>query len=228
MNRFPTFPTLAFALLLPLVLPTLQAQEEDAYQEAFVAYKSGKSIQALELVDAMLVKDPSPRALELKGRILHETGKYKEAEDFYFAALGKDPGMISPHFYLGEAAFRRKSWSESIQYFRVHISKVEDSPKNAKNSILKLIYCYIATGNLPEAARWITTLDPTDDFNPAYYFARAAMAFATGKTSEYNEALQQARTVYSNEVYNQFEPDLLFTLKNMSKPASVDELTKVQ
>ncbi|NJK90676.1 MAG: tetratricopeptide repeat protein [Blastochloris sp.] len=204
---------LILSLLLPVLLP---AQELDGYQEAFVAHKSGRQEQALQLVDALLLKGPNPKALELKGRILHSLNNYKEAENFYFSALEQDPAMTSPHYHLGEAAFKRKAWSEAIQYYRVHINKVKESP----DSRLKTVYSYLAAGNLPEAGRWITTLDPVDDFNPAYYFARAAMAFSNGKTQEYNETLQQARTIYGNEVFNSYEPDLLFLLKNLPKSES--------
>lgn len=192
-----------------LQTPCLTAEATDDYQEALVALKSGKPDQALQLIDALLVKNPLPRAFELKGRILHAQGKYAEAENFYFSALEKDPQLITPHFYLGEAAFRRKAWSESIQYFRNHLSKAKES----KDSILKMIYAYIATGNFPEAGRWTTALDPVDEFNPSYYFARAAMTYSGGRQKEYNEILQQARTIYGNEVYNSYEADLLFLQK---------------
>lgn len=219
----------SFFILVGLALATLHntayaTEVADDYQEALVALKSGKPDQALQLVDALLVRNPLPRAIELKGRILHAQGKYVEAENFYFSALEKDPAMVSPHFYLGEASFRRKAWSESIQYFRNHLSKAKDS----KDSILKMIYAYIATGNFAEAARWTTALDPVDEFYPCYYFGRAAMAFSEGKLKEYSEILQQARTIYGNDVYNAYEPDLLFLLKALSKRETTAPALKTQ
>lgn len=185
----------------------------DGYQEALVALKSGKLEQALQEVDAYIVKSSAPKGFELKGRILHAQGKYSEAETFYFSALEKDSELVSPHFYLGEASFKRKAWSEAIQYYRVHISK----NKTAKESILKTIYCYLISGNFPEAARWLTALDPVDENSPAYYFARAATAFSENKMPEYTELLRQVRTLYGNDVFNTYEPDLLFALKALPK-----------
>lgn len=205
-----------FVLILGYILPSfhlLAANPADDYQETLVAFKSGKLEKALQLADAYLVKNTDPKGLELKGRILHAQAKYNEAETFYFSALEKNPEMISPHFYLGEAAFKRRAWSESIQYFRFHLSKSKES----KDSILKLIYSYLVTGNYPEAARWLTALDPVDETNPAYYFARAATAYSNQKSQEYNDVLQQARTIYGNEIFNSYEPDLLFLLKDMLK-----------
>jgi tetratricopeptide (TPR) repeat protein len=198
----------------------------DDYQEALVAFKTGKMEQALQLVDALLVKNPLPRGLELKGRILHAQGHYTEAENFYFSALEKDPELVSPHFYLGEAAFKRKAWSESIQYFRVHLGKAKES----RDTILKMVYCYIAIGNFSEAARWNTALDPVDEFQPCYYFARAAMALSNGKQKEYTDTLQQARTIYGNDIYNTYEPDLLFLLKSLPKnsPEAAEPTSKSQ
>jgi tetratricopeptide (TPR) repeat protein len=223
MSHSTYFSALFFGLTFFVLAPLSMANEKgDDYQEALVAYKSGQYDQALERVDALLVKSVLPRGFELKGRILHAQGKYLEAETTYFSALEKDPELHSVHYYLGEAAFKRKSWSEGIQYFRVHLAKVPGS----KDSILKMIYCYLATGHFPEAGRWITALDPVDEFSPAYYFARAAISYATDKHKEYAEILQQSRTIYSNEIFNQYEPDLLFLLKSLPKPEATQPVAE--
>ncbi|MEM6601599.1 MAG: hypothetical protein AAF649_09465, partial [Verrucomicrobiota bacterium] len=48
-----------------------------------------------------------------------------------------------------------------------------------------------------------------NDLKPDYYFARAAMAYATENPEEYVSVLRQARTIYSTQVFNRYEPDLL-------------------
>ncbi|MDX6767430.1 MAG: tetratricopeptide repeat protein [Candidatus Methylacidiphilales bacterium] len=188
---------------------------DDAYQEAFVAFKSGHFDEALHRVDALLLKAPPPaRVLELKGRILHRMGSPDKAEGFFFMALERDPELVSAHFHLGEAAFRRKEWSDALQYYLVHLKKVP----GAKATLLKVVYCQIASDQLTQAAQFILGLDPSDEYEPGYYFARAALALASGKEKEAADALAQARTIYGNEVFFSYEPDFLFLRKNVTWP----------
>jgi tetratricopeptide (TPR) repeat protein len=191
--------------------------EDLAYQEAFVAYKAGKWEEALQRVDALLLKTPVPaRVFELKGRILTRKGEPAQAESFLFMALERDSELVSAHFHLGEAAFRRKEWGDALAYYLIHLKHAPDS----KATILKLVYCQIATDQLARAAQFILRLDPSDEFEPGYYFARAAVALASGKDKAAAEALAQARTIYGNDVFGVYEPDLLFLRKNLSWPGS--------
>lgn len=201
-----------------------KAPEGDAaYQEAFVAFKAGKLDEALQRVDAMLLRAPAPaRVLELKGRILLRKGEPEKAEPFFFMALERDPEWVSAHFHLGEAAFRRKEWSDALQYYLIHLKHVPGS----KATILKLVYCQVASDQLTQAAQFILGLDPSDEYEPGYYFARAAMALASGKTKESADVLAQARTIYGNDVYAVYEPDLLFLRKNVTWPRSAAPAAK--
>ncbi|MDD5260585.1 MAG: tetratricopeptide repeat protein [Methylacidiphilales bacterium] len=209
--------SLALVLCIPILaqFSTFASEPsvpEDSYQEAFAVFKAGQLNEALQRVDALLAKTPAEaRTLELKGRILLGLGKYQQAQDFFFNAIDKNPEQYSAHFYLGESAFRLEHWGEAVQYYKIYLNKVP----TGKLAVLKMIYCHLASRNLTDAAKWITTLDPVDELHPYYYFARAALAYSTGKTSEYQEALQQARTIYGNDVYTELEPDLLFVLKKI-------------
>jgi len=196
---------------------------DTAYQEAFVAFKSGKMEEALQRVDSLLLHAPAPaRVLELKGRILLRMGEPAKAEPFFFMALERDPEWVSAHFNLGEAAFRRKEWSNALQYYLMHLKHVPGS----KATILKLVYCQVAADQLTQAAQFILGLDPSDEFEPGYYFARAAMALASGKSQQAVEVLAQARTIYGNDVYALYEPDFLFLRKNVTWPRSTPPSAK--
>lgn len=171
----------------------------------------------MQRVDALLASDPPlARTLELKGRILHGLQRYEEAEQFYFQALEKDPELASVHFHLGEAAFRRASWVDALQYYSVHLRE----QRGSRPTVLKMVYCYVAAGNMTDAAKWMQALDPSDELEPTYYFARAALARALGKDREAAEALRQARTIYGNDVYARFEADLVFLNAKLSQKKS--------
>ena len=184
----------------------------DAYSSAFAAFRAGQLEEAMQRVDAMLAAEPPvARTLELKGRILHALGRYEDAEKFYFQAVEKDPGLTSVHFHLGEAAFRRASWADALQYYSVHLRE----QRGARATALKLVYCYVASDNLTDAAKWMQALDPTDELEPTYYFARAALARASGKPEEAAAALRQARTLYGNEVFARYEGDFQFITRHL-------------
>lgn len=185
----------------------------DAYSSAFAAFRAGQLEEAMQRVDALLAAEPPvARTLELKGRILHALGRFEDAEKFYFQALEKDPGLASVHFHLGEAAFRRASWADALQYYSVHLREQRGSRATA----LKLVYCYVASDNLTDAAKWMQAFDPADELEPTYYFARAALARAAGKPAEADEALRQARTLYGNEVYARYDGDFAFLTRRMT------------
>lgn len=188
---------------------------DDPFQEAFVAYKAGQLEEALQRVDALLAGEtPSARTLELKGRILHAQGRYDQAEPFYFQALEKDPTLASVHFHLGEAAFRRASWADALQYYSVHLG----AQRGSRATALKLVYCFAASENLTDAGKWMQALDPSDELEPTYYFARAALALASGKPTAAEEALRQARTIYGNDTFNRYNSDFIFLQKHLPQP----------
>ena len=212
-------------LLLQVARGTEPAVLEDSYQAAFAVFKAGRLDEALQRVDALLIKSPAEaRTLELKGRVFLAQGKYKEAQDFFFNAVDKSPDLHTCHYFLGEAAFGQTHWGEAVQYYKIYLSKVPAG----KQAVLKMIYCFLATRNLTDAAKWITTLDPVDELHPYYYFARAALASATGKPGESQEVLQQARTIYGNDVYRDYEPDLLVILKIINTDQKARSETKPQ
>jgi tetratricopeptide (TPR) repeat protein len=206
-----------------LCIATGRAEESaapaDAYQETFVLYKTGKSAEALESVQKILKAQPKDaKALELQGRILHALGKYDAAVESYLAALEADPGRLECHYLLGEASFAQQYWAEAIQFYGVHLQKTQ-SPRAA----LKLVYCFVATGDLSQAGKLVSMMDPSSSEGPEYYFAKAAMDVAIGKEDQSQAALQQARTLYGNATFIQFEPDFLFLKKSIKPEAAKEE-----
>ncbi|GAB4244831.1 MAG: hypothetical protein OHK005_09870 [Candidatus Methylacidiphilales bacterium] len=184
-------------------------------QDVLLDLAGGRATAALAKAEARLAADPSEaKAHEARGRALHALGRYDEAVEAYFKALEIDPKLDSAHFYLGEAAFAQRYWPEAIEFYRVHAAKT----KGARRTVLKLVYCHIANGNLNEAGQWLACLDPFDDIFPGYYFGKAAFAQAMGKTDEPAKLLQQARTLYGNAIANEFEIEMLHILKKETGP----------
>lgn len=210
--------TAAFLAGFGACAPAARAQTgDDAFQQAFVMLKAGRAEEALQRVDALLARGtPTARTLELKGRVLHALGRFQEAEGFYFQALEKEPELDTAHFHLGESAFRRAAWADALQYYGVFLQKQRAS----RPAALKMVYCYVAADNLTDAAVWLQALDPSDEDEPTYYFARAALALASGRPETAAETLAQARTLYGNDTFARYEPDFLFLRRQLRAPAA--------
>jgi tetratricopeptide (TPR) repeat protein len=205
----------ALALLLPLAAHA--QQDNPDYTEAFGLFKAGPPAEALRILDSHLATQPADaRALLLKARILIDRTQYAEAGHILELARQADPQVREFHALMGEIAFRQQQWAEAFAHYRQHT----DSPPASKDSILKMIYCLVAVENYAASLKLVATLDPADPVDPHYYFARAALAFRQGKNQDYENALRQARTIYGMELFQQFEPDLLFTLKHaLTRPS---------
>jgi tetratricopeptide (TPR) repeat protein len=182
------------------------------YSEAITYYQTGKLDLALQSIDSALVEQDNAAAHELKGRIYAKMSKPALALQQFERVIELDPKRGSVHYFIGEVFFEQERWSEAFGAYRYALEL--DSEYRA--AILKMIYCQIIMENYPIAHRWLTTLDPTNDLKPDYYFARAAMAFATDTPDQYVSALRQARTIYSTQVFNRYEPDLLRVVKQVS------------
>jgi len=199
----------------------------DSYSEALTHLKTRQLDSALLSINASIESTESANALELKGRILSEMNQHVEAMKSFQQAAELEPERGSVYYYIGEVYFKDQLWGDAFSAYR---HALELDPKR-KASILKMIYCLVIMENYPMAHQWLTTLDPTNDFNPDYYFARAIMAYATGTPEEYIDVLRQARTIYSTQVFNRYEPALLRVvqiLKNRKKEAAAASTGKVE
>ncbi len=193
---------ISIALLSGISAPMLYA---GTYSEALTHFKTRHFEAALDTIDQALKSDPSASAYELKGRILIELEQPEQAFEQFKTVTELEPKRGSVHYFIGEAFFKEERWSEAFGAYRFAL---ELDPEY-QASILKMIYCLVIMENYPLAHQWLTTLDPTNDLKPDYYFARAAMSYATGTAEDYIKVLRQARTIYSTQDFNRYEPDLL-------------------
>jgi len=211
-------------LLAGAPVSTLQA---DSYSEALTHLKTRQFDEALATIDRSISESGSAAAYELKGRILNGLNQPEAAMESFRKVTELEPKRGSVHYYIGQVFFKENHWSEAFTAYR---HALELDPER-KNSILKMVYCLVIMENYPMAHQWLTTLDPTNDLKPDYYFARAAMAYATGTPDEYISVLRQARTIYSTQVFNRYEPDLLRIvqiLKKREKEASAATETSTE
>ena len=249
--RFPSFPSCTwerllffakfhFALIVLLGLTTsLRAQNDPVqfqaqyevdgqtltpYGTALLDYKTGKfqeALDALNRADQGILTQHDDRFIILKSRILTELKRYDEGEKLLRARL-TPTGPLEVQLALGDLLLRKRSFDRAAKYYSLALQAKPDDP----DITLKLVYARIGVSNLVEAGQYASHLKPLDPKNPyddhaSYYFAKAALAQATGNTQAAEDDIQTARTIYGNTITNRYLKTYLEVFASSEKtPAS--------
>jgi tetratricopeptide (TPR) repeat protein len=192
------------------------------YHQALLDYKSGKYDDAQTAIDAADKAKPGDPATEiLKSRILTELGDFPAAEKALLPLLG-EPASPDVLLALGDLSLRKRSFDKAARIY----GKLLAGKPNDPDITLKLVYAQIGAGDLVGAGQVASQLKPLDSKNPyddhaSYYFAKAALAQATGKTQEADDDIQTARTIYGIRVTNRYLKTYLEVFASSGKtPAS--------
>ena len=199
-----------------------EAETLTPYQAALFLYKTGRYDEARTQIDAAEKNKPGDLSTEiLKARILTELGDFAGGEQVLRPLLTPD-GPLDVQLALGDLLLRKRSFDRAAKYYSLALQARPDDP----DITLKLVYARIGASNLLEAGQYASHLTPLDPKNPyddhaSYYFAKAALAQATGKTQEAEDDIQTARTMYGITVANRYLKTYLEVFASSEKtPAS--------
>lgn len=237
-HRFARLLTLGFILLGGASL--LRGQDESPVQDsntspyhlALLDYKTGKYDAARTAIDAAEKANPGDLATQvLKARILTEQHDFAGAKKVLEGINGK-PGLTpeiqdGQDLAFGDLCLRERSFDEAAKFYESLLSRKPGDP----DLTLKIIYTRIGASDLVAAAKYASQLkpfdpaqdplDPKNPGNPSYYFAKAAIAQATGKTGEADDDIQTARTLYGIMTTNRYLKTYLQFFASANKsPAS--------
>lgn len=210
-------------ILFLLAAVVALAQEGDAYHQALLNYKSGNYDAARVAIDEAATAQPDniPTAI-LKARILTELHQFKEAKNA-LEGLNGNPGLTPTYeegrlMAFGDLCLRQRSFDEASKFYEMAIASKPGDP----DITLKIIYARVGAGDYVMAEKYASGLKPLDPLNPSYYFARAALAEATGKSVEADEDIQTVRTIYGISVTNRYLKSYLpiFASGHEASPAS--------
>jgi len=245
--RFPSFPSCTwerllfpakfhFALtwtgLILLGLTTLlraenAAEVEDSdhspYHQALLDYKSGHYDDARNAIDDAEKARPGDPATEiLKARILTELGDFAGAKKVLEGINGK-PGLTpeirdAQVLAFGDMCLRKRNFDEALKFYESLLSRKPADP----DLLLKAVYARIGISDLVMAGKYASQLKPLDPDHPSYYFAKAALAQATGKTQEAEDDIQTARTIYGITVTNRYLKTYLEVFASSGKTPGSD------
>ena len=192
-------------LAVLLLSGAVRAQDEpdtdtSPYHQALTNYKSGKYDAARIAIDDASAADPNSLAVGvLKARILTELGDYAPAEELLHHFLGPQ-GPLEVQSALADLYLRERKASSAANMYDQALGLKPHDP----DLTLHLIYAKIDSGDLVAAGKYASELKPLDPVNPAYYFARAALAQTTGNATEADQDIETARTIYGNTVADHY------------------------
>ncbi len=175
------------------------------YGAAVLDYKSGKYDEARTQIDEAEKAKPGDLATELlKAKILTEQHDFADGEKLLRTLL-TPTGPVEVEIALGDLLLRKRSFDRAAKYYALALQTKPNDP----DLTLKLVYCKIGTSDFVAAGQYASHLTPLDPKNPyddhaSYYFAKAALAQATGKSSEADDDIQTARTDYGITVTNRY------------------------
>jgi tetratricopeptide (TPR) repeat protein len=192
------------------------------YQTALLDYKTGKYDDARTAIDAAEKANPGDLPTEiLKARILTEQLQFDEANRLLrslFEKPGTTPAMSDAvGNALGDLYLRKRSFDKAAKIYEEFLAEKPTDP----DLILKIVYSLVGASDLLDAAKYASQLRPLDLDHPCYYFAKAALAQATGKAQEADDDIQTARTIYGITVTNRYLKTYLEVFASSDKsPAS--------
>ena len=194
--------------LSPLLRADDAAQIEDndtsPYHVALVDYKAGKFQDALAALPQNNGTSQDEKTVILESKILTELKRYDEGEKLLRELLTPN-GPAEIQVALGDLLLRKHSYDRAAKYYTLVLQAKPNDP----DILLKLVYTQVGAGDLVQAGEYASHLKPLDpkdpyDLHASYYFAKAAMAQATGKTQEAENDIQTARTIYGVDVTNRY------------------------
>jgi Flp pilus assembly protein TadD len=163
-----------------------------AYQQALLSYRAGNYDAAKTSIDEAQKDNPNDLAIDvLKARILTEQRDYTGGEALLHQHLTGN-GPVDVQIALGDLYLHKHDFSGAATVYDEALQLKPEDP----DIELKLIYAKVNTGDTVGAVSLASKLKPLDPINPSYYFAKAALAEATGNSAEADENIQTVRTIY--------------------------------
>jgi tetratricopeptide (TPR) repeat protein len=203
--------------------PPVEDNDTTPLHLALLDYKRGKFDEARTEIDAAEKANPGDLNTELlKAKILTEQHDFADGEKLLHGLL-TPAGPVEVQMALGDLLLRKRSFDRAAKYYTLALAAKPNDP----DITLKLIYCKIGANDLITAGQYSSHLSPLDPKNPydthaSYYFAKAALAQATGNSQGAEENIQNARTIYGNTVTDRYLKTFLEVFASQDKTANPD------
>ncbi len=184
-----------------------KAAAQSALEQAQQAYEHRDFDRALKLVTQADTAQPDQApVLNLRGEILLEQGKFKEAEEYFRKAVKVDGKFREAQFNLADVPFRQKDYATARERFQALLKQTPGGDKNQAAQLInfKIFMTYLLEGKDNRAQNMMEQFQFSGD-TPALYYAQAAWAFKHDKADAANDWIASARKIYplaSNAAYD--------------------------
>jgi|GEM_PF-3643691 len=172
----------------------MTADEQSLLADAGRAFALGDHARCLKMLEGVDgVSAAHPGLLNLRGAILCETGRVREAVPYFEWAVEADPGHFWANFSLAECALLDGDLARARNRFlRIPVT----TPDERDLVALKLVLIDIRAGDKESARRQLPPWLPASAAGYAAYAAYAAYAHAEGAPSRHSALLAKGRAAY--------------------------------
>ncbi len=171
--------------------------ETSAIKNARAEFRAGRFDRALILLNGSGKGGANADAMDLRGLIYLEQGRFEEARKEFRDAAENNPARFAPRLHLGDAFLREKKFMEARDVYLdlMRETNVRVAMEKARYGLL-LTYLFTQ-----DEARARTVLErigfPTA--SPAYYYAQGAWEFAHGHPDDAKKWLRAAGKMFDEE-----------------------------
>ena len=173
------------------------ASEPRIIKDARAEFRVGHFDKALALLDQTGKGSANADAMDLRGLIYLEQGRFEEARKEFRAAAETNPARFASKLHLGDAFLREKKFMEARDVY-VDLMRETNVQVSMEKARYGLLLTYLFT---QDDARAQTALErigfPTA--SPAYYYAQGAWEFAHGHPGDAKEWLKAAGKMFDEE-----------------------------
>ena len=211
---------------MPAALKKLDESQRNQYntlrEEATSYMRSVRLQESLEKLSEAekVVGEPLAEIENLRGAIYTKMRDFPTARGHFEKSLTLDKESFHPKFNLAELDFVEKKWSAALDSFTKLIAENEAMKKaataklgeEAKEAVerqfdtttrlmqFKIMICQTQEKKSADAEKTLANFGAYDNDSPAYYFAKAVLAFVAEKKESAEEWISSAKSIYPAEV----------------------------
>ena len=186
----------------PPVKPTTNPEVQKLLGEAQDLQSRHRYYDALAKLDeAEKLAPKDPNIFNIRGAIylVPAVREFDKAKDQFEKASALEPTALAPKFNLAELQFVKHSFAEAEAAFAALLKEYTKLQMPVRHLVaFKILMSQAEQNKIDEANKTLKDYFTFMDDTPAYYFAKAALAFVQKKDDEAKEWLEKANVIFKS------------------------------
>lgn len=152
-----------------------------------------------KLDEAAKLDDKDPNIPNIRGAIylVPAVREFDKAEEEFRKALALQPDALAPKFNLAELLFVKHEFGKAEAAFAVLLTEFPKLMQQVRHLIVyKVLVSQAEQKQFDKAEKTLKDNFTFMDDTPAYYFSKAAIAFASGKEAEAKDWIEKATGIF--------------------------------